>query len=284
MATTFETRKTAYLNQATAEADTLTEGNAVKAYTPVLDTNTTVLSFSDGLIADRGPLCLCDPLTQLASRLNAFFNHDPDVIIVSNIDNSHAIGPEEEHYTALNVYVKTSIMNNNFDVDKAVAIGNLLYRDLVVPEEYEGSDGIVHTRIHHLIIKVFACGALTPTIANQHGLLATGDESIFWEVPELTPEALDALTKEEKWEMVKLALTGNTNIYNLVKVENKFARMPWYFIEASRVPITWSEDNLTNLYGYNTALPIDLLRMFFRFMDEFQVSTYARENNTKHAV
>lgn len=287
-AVTFEQRKAAYLNQANAEAGTLTASNAIKAY-GALDVTNTFKSYGDGKVAGRGPLSLVDPIRQLANRVSAFFENDPDVIVVSNIDNFQDIGPDEDVSVALNIYVKTNINHStatysHTDLSKAVGIGNLINRDMVFREEYVAPDDTDHARNHHLIVKVFACGAITPSKAAELGLQAAGDEeSPIWEVPALTTEQIAERTEDSNWEDFKNAFKGNGNIVTIKEFEHGFGLDLKHFVECTREPVTWQEDNLCSLYGYNSALAVDLLKLIFPVVSELQLSTYARPNNTKGA-
>ena len=76
-----------------------------------------------------------------------------------------------------------------------------------------------------------------------------------------------------KWKWLKKALTGNKNVISFSKEFDDGMNI-WRFIECTYLPITFQEDNLTSMKGYNSILAADLLPLVFSVFGKFQISTY----------
>lgn len=75
-----------------------------------------------------------------------------------------------------------------------------------------------------------------------------------------------------KWIWLKGALKGNKNIVSMSKEFNDGLNI-WRFIECSYLPISFQEDNLTSVTGYNSILAADLLPLVFAVFSGYQIST-----------
>ena len=89
----------------------------------------------------------------------------------------------------------------------------------------------------------------------------------------VSPEAACAW----KWKWLKQALAGNPNIAN-TSFEFNDGMNTWRFIECSRIPVVFNEDNLTSARGFNSILAADLLPQIFAIFGRFNVATYARQH------
>lgn len=125
-------------------------------------------------------VCLCDPITQLCKRIEAFFKRDPEVHCKFIVNNNADLGPkldpdtgeqmtrmieldgetkevylEEDHVCELRVFCD--------DLEKAQCLSNVIRHRHVIPEFYDGtSDDHVHLRNHHLMVRVFSVDAVDP--------------------------------------------------------------------------------------------------------------------------
>ena len=52
----------------------------------------------------------------------------------------------------------------------------------------------------------------------------------------------------------------------------------WRFIECSRLPVVFQEDNLSSARGFNSILPADLFPLVFPVFGKFNIATYARKS------
>lgn len=75
-----------------------------------------------------------------------------------------------------------------------------------------------------------------------------------------------------KWRWIQGALKGNKNIVKFSKEYDDGMNI-WRFIECTYLPISFQEDNLTSMSGYNSILASDLLPLVFSIFGGYQVST-----------
>lgn len=83
-----------------------------------------------------------------------------------------------------------------------------------------------------------------------------------------------------KWKWLRQALEGNPNIADM-SFEFNDGMNTWHFIECSRLPVVFQEDNLTSSRGFNSILPADLLPLVFSVFGRFNIATYARQSMLK---
>jgi hypothetical protein len=83
-----------------------------------------------------------------------------------------------------------------------------------------------------------------------------------------------------KWKWLKQALEGNPNIADM-SFEFEDGMNTWHFIECSRLPIVFQEDNLCSARGFNSILPADLFPLVFSVFGRFNIATYARKSMMK---
>ena len=83
-----------------------------------------------------------------------------------------------------------------------------------------------------------------------------------------------------KWKWLKQALEGNPNIVD-TSFEFEDGMNTWRFIECSRIPVVFQEDNLCSARGFNSILPADLFPIVFSVFGRFNIATYARKNMMK---
>lgn len=213
-----------------------------------------------------GGLTLVDPITQIARRIRAFFQYDPDVITAYHINNQAVVEPGEDHVAELCIFVQCG--KDVEDTAKADAISNFI-RHRHVFTEYK-MDGTV-LRNHVLNVRVFAIGAIDPNDKEQ---VAKGDR--ISECPFIVDESKQtACNTLAKYEMLRIAFATNPYIARMQKYVAPVTGSIWYFIECSRNPVTFQEDNLTNITGYNSALAAEILGLVFVFAGDFQISTIA---------
>ena len=84
------------------------------------------------------------------------------------------------------------------------------------------------------------------------------------------------------WKMkwLREALRDNPNIVDM-SYEFNDGLNQWRFIECSRLPVVFGEDNLSSARGFNSILAADLLPVIFPLFGSFQISTYARKSMIK---
>jgi hypothetical protein len=166
-------------------------------------------------IANENVLTLCDPITQLCKRIEAFFKADSDISCRYAVNNSHGLGPKIDPDTG-EPYTKqivigdetiTAIIDEDHicefrifvnDYEKAQCLSNVIRHRHVIPETYEAaSDGQIHLRNHYLLVRVYVINAIDPhsTEAGSDPWISDDDtsqglqeifglEPINWEVPE----------------------------------------------------------------------------------------------------
>lgn len=83
-----------------------------------------------------------------------------------------------------------------------------------------------------------------------------------------------------KWKWLREALRDNPNITDM-SLELSDGMNTWRFIECSRFPVAFQEDNLTSARGFNSILPADLLPLVFAVFGKYCISTYARQSMLK---
>ena len=130
---------------------------------------------------NKDGLSLCDPITQLYKRIEAFFKKDSDITCRYIVNNSKGLGPkinpdtgeqmtkrmtidgedvdvllEEDHYCEMRIFCK--------DYEKAQCMANVIRHRHSVEEFYEGAfdDNRVHLRMHYLIVHVCTLNAIDP--------------------------------------------------------------------------------------------------------------------------
>lgn len=127
-----------------------------------------------------GALTLCDPITQLCRRIEAFFQPDSDISCRFIVNNNKSLTPkidpdtnepikkkieyngelvdatvDMDHFSEFRIFVK--------DVEKAESLSNVVRHRHTIPEVYEASsDGKVHIRYHYLLVRVFTITAIDP--------------------------------------------------------------------------------------------------------------------------
>lgn len=216
---------------------------------------------------------------------------------------------DEDHFCEMRVFVN--------DVEKAQCLSNVIRHRHTVPEIYESaSNGEFHIRNHYLLVRVFTIDAIDPdgenggsdpwisdddtnagikeifglepidwNDMNSNGCndrLAPSDDSSS-DIPKGVPDEYEQRQWETnpgplawKWKWLKTALKGNKNIINFHDLKDVFYNT-WRFIECSYVPVSFMEDNLTSVRGYNSILAAELLPLIFSVFDKFQISTYVRK-------
>ncbi len=311
-----------------------------------------------GEITDGDPalagnrLTLCDPITQLCKRIEAFFRGCPGITTNFCVNNNAALDWKkddngdyitgtvhdeesgndltvfysEDHVCELRIYVE--------DVEQADALANVVRHRHVVNEEFgmgspvDGSDA-VGRRSHILNVRVFRLNPFDPmTPGSEAGILqesygtfpirfselpgkgfgelprrAPGSEldPSYPELPDGAPEEYEQKMWEDgftapdaaggdpvavsahvasawKWMWLKKAFKGNKNVIQEYYDFQDTSGNDWRFIECSRLPVVFSEDNLTSARGFNSILPADLLPLVFSVFGKFQIATYARKN------
>lgn len=228
----------------------------------------TYASYTEGYKVGGG-FTLCDPLTQIARRIQGFFEKDPEVITAFNVNNQFVPGEGQDHQAELCVYVQCG--KDVTDTQKADSISAFIRHRHVYPEY--GFDGSV-IRNHVLNVRVFAVGAVDPNDPSQTERIS---ECTF-----ITDEAEQCNPRKiaQKWEMLKIAFRNNPNVADMDSFTSITGAI-WRFIECARDPITFQEDNLTNLTGYNSVLAADILPLVFVFNGDFQISTATAEKTAK---
>lgn len=83
-------------------------------------------------------------------------------------------------------------------------------------------------------------------------------------------------TSAWKWKWLKTALKNNKNVIQDYYDFQDMNGNDWRFIECGRLPVVFSEDNLTSVRGFNSILPADLIPTVFAVFGKFQIATYAR--------
>ena len=126
-------------------------------------------------------LTLCDPITQICKRIEAFFKGDRDITCRYMVNNQKSLGPkidpdtgeqmtrqmiidgeertvllEEDHLSEFRIFVA--------DVEKAQCLSNVIRHQHVFNEIYEGAydDSELHLRAHYLLVHVFTLNAVDP--------------------------------------------------------------------------------------------------------------------------
>jgi len=125
-------------------------------------------------------LTLCDPITQICKRIEAFFKADSDVSCRFVVNNHKGLAPKVDPDTGEYVTKKVTFDNelvdaivdsDHFcefrlfvkDVEKAECLSNVIRHRHTIPEIYEAtSDGKVHIRHHYLLVRVFTINAIDP--------------------------------------------------------------------------------------------------------------------------
>lgn len=225
-------------------------------------------------------LTLTDPITQIARRIQAFFRGDREVITAFKINNNanigqptydehgHIIKPGDDHLAELCIYVQCGEDVEN--TKKADCISNWIRHRHVIPE-YSFDGALI--RNHVLNVRVFAVGASDPN--GPQG--ASPFEDLISECAFIADESTQyGIGSDEKWEkklnQLKIAFEGNPNIAKIwictLSTGSRFG-----FIECSDRPVVFQEDNLTNVYGYNSELALDILTLAFVFNGEYQICT-----------
>ena len=278
-------------------------------------------------------LTLCDPITQICKRIEAFFKADPEITCRYAVNNNKHLGPkvdpdtgeqmtkkmdidgelvdvllEEDHFCEFRIFVE--------NVEKAQCLANVIRHRHTIPETFEGSDGQLHARNHYLIVRVCTVDAVDPDGegGGENPWISDDDtdkgvkeifglEPINWDdmdgygcnerlapsdtsesdIPKGVPEEYEQKQWEQnpgssawKWSWFKNALKGNKNIMDTT-YEFFDGMNTWRFVECSRIPVVFLEDNLTSTRGFNSILPADLLPLIFSVFGGYQISTYARK-------
>lgn len=125
-------------------------------------------------------LTLCDPITQICRRIEAFFKADPDINCRFVVNNNKSLGPKTDPETGERITKKITIDNELVDAivdgdhlcefrifvndyEKAQCLSNVIRHRHVFPEIYEAdSDGSFHIREHYLLVRVFVINAVDP--------------------------------------------------------------------------------------------------------------------------
>ena len=217
-------------------------------------------------IFGRG-LTLCDPITQIAKRIEAFFRNDPDVIVSYTINNSVPLEEGQDQHAELRLYLTDEV--------KAGCLDNIV-RHQHVYEELKGMDGS-HLRNHYLDVKVFLATSIDPMDPAQEGEIPVSQLPTPDEATQASYDGGDM--KERKCEWLRTAFKRNRNVVNLKTYLDPLTGTRWDFIECSRDPVTFMEDNLLSFKGYTSVLPADLMPLVFVFAGGFQISTYAKDVN-----
>lgn len=239
---------------------------------------TTYASYSDGYKVGGG-LTLCDPLTQIAKRIQAFFADDPDVITTYKINNNVDLEPPkydkdgkdgkpgQDHLAELCIYVQSG--QSVEDTTKADCISNYIRHRHVLPEYT--FDGVL-IRNHILNVRVFAVGAVDPHDTTQTERIS---ECAF---PTDEKAQCDGKKRAFKWECLRRAFYNNPSIADMTEC-TALTGTKWYFIECRRDPLTFQEDNLTNFNGFKSELVESILPLVFVFNGDFQISTKAQSSD-----
>ena len=283
-------------------------------------------------VTNSNKLSLCDPITQICKRIEAFFKGDIDVHCSFVVNNNKSLPPKTDDQG--NVITKRIIIDGDHydavveqdhlcefrifvdDYEKAQCLANVVRHRHTFNEQFLGSDDNLHLRSHILQVKVFTLNAVDP---DGHGGGSDpwiteddtdkgiqeifGLEPIDWndyqysgcndrlsptdltdvDIPRGAPDEYEQRQWEEnpnacawKWKWLKTALNGNKHIVDM-SYEFSDGMNTWRFIECGRIPVTFSEDNLTSARGFNSVLPADLLPLVFAVFGKFQVATYARK-------
>jgi len=216
---------------------------------------------------------------------------------------------ENDHFCEFRVFVN--------DVEKAQCLSNVIRHRHTIQENFLGSDDKIHLRNHYLLVHVCTIDAIDPDgvgggsdpwtidddidsgVKEVYGLepidwsdsvhsgcnerLAPSDESSS-DIPKGAPDEYEQRQWEAnpdalvwKWQWLKVALRGNKNVLSSKEFLDKFSNTTWRFIECNYIPVSFIEDNLTSIRGYNSVLAADLLPLIFSVFDKIQISTYVRK-------
>jgi hypothetical protein len=125
-------------------------------------------------------LTLCDPITQICKRLEAFFKADDSITCRYMVNNHKVIGPKIDPETGKPFTKKITVEGEPYDavldedhlcefrifvndVEKAQCLSSVIRHRHTIPEIYEAaSDGTYHLRNHYLIIHVCTLDAVDP--------------------------------------------------------------------------------------------------------------------------
>lgn len=238
----------------------------------VSDPPVTYLSFREGWKTGSptttAPLTLCDPLTQIARRIKAFFKDDKDVIVAANINNNVVVEAGQDHVAEVCIYVQCG--EDIDDTRKADCISNWIRHRHVIPEY--GFDGSL-LRNHILNVRVFAVGAIDPNDPAQTANPERLSECVF--ITDETEQYGSGSNERwaSKYAQLERAFKGNPAVAKMFSYKTVTGTV-WGFIECSRNALVFQEDNLTQIGGYKSELAADLLPLIFVFNGEFQIATH----------
>ena len=129
---------------------------------------------------DKKGLTLCDPITQICKRIEAFFKSDSDITCRFIVNNHKELGPkidpdtgeqitkqiivegetiealvEQDHYCEFRIFCS--------DYEKAQCLSNVIRHRHKFEEIYQGTEeGEYHVREHYLIVHVCTIDAIDP--------------------------------------------------------------------------------------------------------------------------
>lgn len=279
-------------------------------------------------------LTLCDPITQICKRIQAFFRADKDVTCAYKVNNNKPSGQKyntdgtpvtkeirigdekvdayvfEEHYSEFRILVAKQ------EYEKAQCLSAVVRRRHVYPEVFEMTSTTGYGyREHILLVRVIAVDGVDPDKNygggdsratteddTESGLTELyGLEPINWndltqgcrdrlspldtsesDIPKGAPEEYEQAQWETnpaqcawKWRWLKGAIKGNKNV-TTAGHEFYDGQNTWRFIECSKVPVSFPEDDITAYSGITVLLPVDLFGLVFATFGKFQIGTYAR--------
>lgn len=301
-----------------------------------------------GKCINNRKFCLCDPITQLCMRIEAFFRGCPGITCSYKVNNNvhldwkkddhgdyitgvsdegQPVFYSEDHVCEFRLYVENDI--------QAQCLANVIRHRHVVSEEFgmgspiDGSDA-VGRRNHILNVKVFKINGVDPMDSSSvspfavitevfgtypirfdelpgggYGEVLRGVpdasypgipmdapeeyEQLNWETGFRAPnidggEEVDMpvqVTSAWKWKWLKEALRDNKNIIQHFDEFEDYGGNEWRFIECSRLPVVFQEDNLSSSRGFNSILAADLIPVIFAVFGSYQIATYARQDMVK---
>ena len=153
-------------------------------------------------------------------------------------------------------------------IPTASALGVCQIRHRHVFTEYKFDGSVL--RNHILNVRVFAVSAIDPNDPEQ-----VKDRQRVSECTFISDEStqMDGRKIPFKWQCLKAAFKNNPFVAKMNEYVAPVTGTTWRFIECSRNPVTFQEDNLTNIVGFNSVLAADLLPLVFVIGGEFQIST-----------